>query len=157
MCEPVTVLTTLSIASAAAGAIGQYQNASALVDASEEQAQNQAEEFAAQRDQQIGERVAQGRAERARLRVAAGEAGVSGNSFEAQIRQSLGDVNQDLAIAQKQSSFTGRSIQANLKSNTAGTRGVGGLNAGLQIAKGAVSGFETGLAIKQSRKNLGKS
>ena len=151
MCDPVS-MSVLAIASAGAGAYSQHKAANAQVDAANEQAEAQAEEMTAQRDQQIGQRVEAARAERARMRVAAGEAGVSGASFEAQLRHSLGSVNQDVAVAKKQSSFNTRAINANLKSNTASTKGVNALSSGLQIASAGASGYSAGLDIKAKRK-----
>lgn len=150
MCEPTTIMTGLALATSAAGAVGQYQSANAQVDAANAQAAAQAEEIKARQDQQAGERIRAARREAARARVAAGEAGVAGQSFEAQLADTFGRANQDLAILSKQGGFTERAVNANLKSNTAGTQRAGGLGAALQIASSGAQGYATGLQIKNS-------
>lgn len=152
MCEPVS-MTALAIASAGASAYGQLQGANAQVAAANEAAAAQAEEVEAQQSQQAGERIRAARREAARARVAAGEAGVAGNSFEAQLRQSFGAANQDIAVIAKQGGFTERSINTNLRSNTAGTRGITPLSTGLQIASAGASGYASGLQIRQARED----
>ena len=140
MCEPATVMGVLAVAGTAVSAVSQYQQASAANKAAGEQAQAQADEFAMQRDQQIGERLRESRRERARMRVAAGESGVAGASFEAALKQSLGNVNQDIAIAQKQSTLTSRSLKAQTKG---ATESFSPLSAGLQIANAGYSAYNS--------------
>jgi hypothetical protein len=137
MCEPVSLGTMGWLAlgtTAAAGtaqAVSGYQQAQAAVDAADAQAEAQAEEYAATRDQQLGERVREARIQRSRMRVAAGEAGIGGQSFELQIQDSLGRQNQDAAVAKKQGGFTQRAINA---SNKNVGQGFNAISAGLQIA-----------------------
>lgn len=140
MCEPATVLGVLAVAGSAVSAVGQYQQASASNKAAGEQAQAQADEYANTRDQQIGERIKESRRERARLRVSAGESGVAGASFEAALRQSFGDQNQDIAIAQKQGKLTSRSLKAQTK---ASTKSFSPVASGLQIASAGYSAYNS--------------
>ena len=138
MCEIVTA-TTLAYAALGISAVGAgasiMESRQQTKDA-EDTAQNQAEEFATERDQKLGERIKEARRERARIRVGAGESGVAGASFEAQLKNSFGQENQDIAVIKKQGGFTQRSINTNAKSNSGR---FGGLQAGLQIAGGAIS------------------
>jgi hypothetical protein len=137
VCEPVTILT---IASAAVGAVGAKQQADAQQDSIEQQQNAQAEEANASAQQAMGKRVAQARRERARLKVAAGEANIGGASFEAQLMNSLFQEDFDLADINKQAQFTERAI--NTSADMAHSR-VADPNlalAGLQIA-GAVQGY----------------
>ena len=150
MCDPVS-MTALAVASSAAGVYGQYQAANAQVDAANDAAAASAEELEAQQSKQAGDRVRAARREAARARVAAGEAGVAGQSFEAQLKQAFGDANQDIAVVAKQGSFTGRAINANLKSNTASAKSITPLSSALQIASSGVRGYTSGLQIKQAR------
>lgn len=139
MCDPVT-MAGIAIAGSAVQAYSGYQQANAANRAAEQQAQVQADEYAASRDQQIAERVKQARRERGRLRVAAGEAGVGGASVEAQLANSFGQQNQDIAIIQKQGGFTERAIGTELKSVAARNR-FSPLSAGLQIAGAGASAY----------------
>ena len=143
MCNPVIPMIIMA-AAATAQTVSSIQGANAQVDAADAAAAAQAEEFAMQRDEQIGDRIKEARAAQARMRVAAGEAGVAGNSFEAMLADSRGKVNHDLAIATKQSGLNARRINADLASVAASHRGIGGLNAGLQIAGAAASGYSAG-------------
>lgn len=141
MCEPATLLTLLAVGSATTSAISGIQSANAQVDAANMAASAQVEEYATDRDQKIGERIKEARAAQARMRVSAGESGVSGNSFEAMLRDSMGATNHDLAVANKQSGFTSRRLNADLASVSASHRGIGGLNAGLQIATAGANAY----------------
>ena len=141
MCEPTTLAIVgayTAVAASAVSAYGDYQSGKAQNSALEDQAQTQADEAASARDQEIGERVKQSRRERARIRVSAGESGISGQSFEAQLKNSLGAENQDIAVAQKQGGFTERAIKNDLKVNRSRFSGV---NAGLQIAETAGNAY----------------
>lgn len=139
MCDPVT-LTALTVGSGLLGAAGQFDAASANNKAAGKTAQAQADEFAASRDEQLGERVRQSRRERGRQRVSAGEAGVAGNSFESLLKNSLGAQNRDIAIAQKQGGFTQRSLQSEVDIVAARNQ-FSPLSAGLQIAASGATSF----------------
>lgn len=150
MCDPVTAATALAIASASAGVVGEYQTAQATTRAVNRQSRAQAEEASARSSQEAGERVRAARRAAARARVGAGEAGVSGQSFEAQIANELGAANQDLAIVQKQGGFTERAINANALNQTARFRGLNPVSSALKIASAGASGYSTGLQIQAS-------
>lgn len=131
MCEPTTAtLMYLAIASSVASAGAQYMQASAQEDALEASAQAQAEETGARVQQQVSERVAEARRERARLRVAAGEAGIQADSgsFQAQMRNSFAKQNRDIGIIKANKNFAQRGIQTAAGSQAANIR------SGLQIA-----------------------
>jgi len=139
MCDPVTVMGALSVAGTAMGAVSQYQQANASNRATEQTAQAQADEYADSRDQQLGERVRASRRERARIRVSAGESGVAGQSFEAQLRNSFGAQERDIAISKKQSLNTGRSLNAQVKAEA---KSFSPLSAGLQIAGAGYKAYD---------------
>lgn len=138
MCEPVSL--GLTIAQAAGSLYSQYTNARAQGEALARQRRFQAEELTAQAQQRMGERVRAARAARARMRVAAGEANVSGNSFEAMLSNSLLQQDLDLADINKQNTFNQRASQSRFESGLATIRQPDVIGTGLQIA-GAVRDF----------------
>lgn len=137
MCEPITILT---IATAAIGAVGAKQQADAQEESIERQQEAQAEEAHASAQQAMGKRVAQARRERARLKVAAGEANIGGASFESQLMNSLFQEDFDLADINKQSQFTQRGINAGAEMAYSRVEQPNLALAGLQIA-GAVQDY----------------
>jgi hypothetical protein len=150
MCEPTT-LAIMAMASTAASTAGQMSQARATQKALGQQREAQAEEINAQVSQKAGDRVEAARAERARLRVAAGEAGVSGNSFEAQIMDTVMQQEEDIGRVMMGGEFQQRASEVNYKSAMAQNRGPSPLAAGLNIASSGASGYATGLQIKTMR------
>lgn len=153
MCEPTTILavsTALSVATAAVGAKGQHDAAKAQQKSLDIQAQQQAEETAVARDDQIGERMRAARAAAARRLVAAGESGVAGQSTELGILSDFGAANQDAAKVAKQAAFEDRANQNSYRAALSQIQRPNGLTAGLQIAGAGVQGFSSGLAINSA-------
>lgn len=158
MCEPVTLISTgLAVASSAVGTIGAHSRAKAQRSALTQQRANQAEEIAAQADAQAGDRVKAARAERARIRVAAGEAGVGGNSVDAMMFDSFQQQDSDLAIIRKNEFFSQRGSEARYRSGMAAAQGPSALEAGLGIASAGFAGYQTGLQIKDVRNRVATS
>ena len=116
MCEPTTIL---AITSAVVGAVGTRRQAKGQMEALGEQREAQAEEIAGKAGKSMGERVKQGRAERSRLRVAAGEAGVTGQSFEAQMMDSSFQEDSDLASIDQNTGYEQRGSEARFQSGLA--------------------------------------
>lgn len=83
---------------------------------------------------EIGRRARENRAQRARLRVAAGEAGVSGGSFEAAIRNSLARQARDEELIKLDARRGRRANTARYNSATSYIDGPNLALAGLQIA-----------------------
>jgi len=152
VCEVSTVMTALAIAGAGASTYSQIQAANTQAAALNAQRKAQAEELHAREQQQMGERVKQARKERARMLVAAGEAGVRGPSFEAQLMNSFSQQNQDLATIRKQGFFNNRASEASIGSAFASIRKPNVLSAGLQIADAgytAYNNFNTSERLKR--------
>lgn len=154
MCEPTTILMGLSIATAAAGAVAQADTAKQRQRSVNEQADARAEEINAQKTIEAGERVKQARAERARLRVAAGEAGIGGVSFEDQLFDSFLQEDLDLGNLAKDKEFQLRATEANRRSGLAQSQGPSALETGLNIAGAGYAGYSAGLQIKDTRKRV---
>ena len=149
MCEPMTLMAIASAASSAIGLHGQNQSAKAQF-----AAQDQSNKAA--RDQQynkssaeLGERIKQGRIERARMEVAGGEAGLQiDGSFEAAIADSFFQQDEDAGLINKQAKMDGETLRAQAKANAASVKVPSYLGAALQIGNSAASGYQSGLQIK---------
>jgi hypothetical protein len=145
MCDPVT-LTYLAIG--ALGAIDQDNKAQDQYDAQAESAQAAADQDAAAKTTQQGERIKQGRIERARIQVAGGESGAAGASFEATLRDSFFQQNEDTSLIRKQGELDGKSIQAQARANNSQVNSVSPLGAAVQIGGAGLQGYNSGLQIK---------
>lgn len=152
MCEPITLaLTTtqlimggIAAAGAAAGAVAAASQAQAQADALGEQREAQAKQIGDAAGLTLGERAKQARAERARLRVAAGESGVSGQSFEAQLLQSSFDQSEDSATIQADTRNRQTASQARTNAELTKTQQPGAIATGLQIVGAGASGAGIG-------------
>ena len=148
MCDPVTAtITALSVASSAVGVAGQRSAAKAQFQANAAAREAQNEEIAAAASTRAGERVKQARAERASLRVAAGEAGIAGSSFEALLADSVLQEDMDLGLIGQDASFQDRASETRFLSANAAVRNPSALESGLMIAGAGVRGFDAGRRI----------
>jgi len=130
---------------------GQRQTTKAKFGALAEQREAQNEEIAAKASQSMGERVKQGRAERARLRVAAGEGGVSGQSVNAVMMDAAFQEESDVDRIGTGAKFEQRASEARFKSGLASVKNPGMLETGLGIAVAAAGGYSTGLQIQKAK------
>jgi len=149
MCDPITqAATQLAIQGANIAGTRSAAKSQFLANATLREQQN--EEIAAQANARAGERVKQSRAERARLRVAGGEAGIAGNSFEALLLDSVFQEDQDIATIGLDARFQDRASETRFLSANSRVNNPGVLENGLQIAGAGVQGFAQGKAF-QSR------
>ncbi len=151
MCEPTTIMLGISLVAGAVSAVGQRRSAKGQMAAAATQRQVQGEEISAKAGREAGERVKQGRAERARLRVAGGEAGISGNSFAASLMDVAFQQNEDVTAVLQDAGFAQRGSEARFKSGLAGVKNPGAIETTLNIAKAGAQGYATGLQIKTAR------
>ncbi|KKK88544.1 hypothetical protein LCGC14_2742100, partial [marine sediment metagenome] len=145
---------TMSIAMGASKGLqiwGQRQMTKAQFGALANQRDAQNEEIAGKAGREMGERVKQGRAERARLRVAGGEAGITGNSFAASLMDAAFQQNEDVTAIGKDAEYAQRGSGARFQSGLASINNPGFFENALQIATSAVGGYATGLQIKEAR------
>lgn len=147
MCEPVT-MATLAVTSAAIGEIGKRQAAEAQFGANAAQRSAQNEEIAASSSAKAGERVKQARAEQSRLLVAAGEAGVAGNSVSAVIGDAGAQADFDVATIGKNAEFQDRASEARFLSANASVDNPTFLSSALNIATAGVGGYATGKSLE---------
>tara|TARA_R110002072_G_scaffold151470_2_gene300787 strand:- start:1383 stop:1838 length:456 start_codon:yes stop_codon:yes gene_type:complete len=137
----------MQVASTVAGIAGRNSAANAQLEGLADQRRTQAQEIQDQAEVRMGDRVRQYRRERARMRVAAGEAGVAGASFEASLAASLGNQNQDLAILNKEAQQKDRASQTQYSSAVARVQKPNLIQSALQIAGAGAGGYQQGLQV----------
>lgn len=148
MCDAIVLATTaLSVAQSGAGIVGQRAAAKSQFRANARQREAQNEEIRAQASVRSGERVKQARAERARLRVAGGEANIGGNSFQALLQDSIFQEDQDIATIGLDARFQDRASEARFLSANAAVRNPSLLENGLTLANAGARGFNLGQSI----------
>ena len=151
MCDPVSAMVAISIASAGVGLYAQRETAKAQREQITSQAARESEEAVEGAEEELGQRIQASRERRARARVAAGESGALGASFAASINQSLSAENMDAALISKKAAFAQRGIEDRANTALSQIRSPSALEAGLQIASAGISGYQTGLGIKKLR------
>lgn len=144
MCEPVT----LALASAALTAISVDQQQKSQASALKRQSRSRAQEEQFRATQQVNARTALARKEKARFRVAAGEAGISGRSLEAQQQAADARANRDASIVSKQLAFNVRAINDKVRVQTAGFQNP--LLVGAAQAAGSLSTVDLGSGASRS-------
>lgn len=148
MCEPVSLtMMALSVAQAGAGIAGQRSAAKTQFRSNATQREVQNDQINDQASVKAGERVKQARAEQARLRVAGGEAGVTGNSFEAGLMDSVMQADMDLGIIGKDAANMDTASEARFLSANASVRNPSLAENGLQIAGAAAKGYSLGQSL----------
>ncbi len=150
MCEPVTMAIMFGAASAAQ-AYGQRQVTKAQFGALATQRQAQNEEISGKAGREMGQRVKEGRAERSRLTVAGGEAGITGNSFAASLMDVAFQQDDDLGAIGQDARFAQRASEAKFQSALASVKNPGALETGLKIAVSAAGGYAAGLQIQGAK------
>ena len=145
MCDPVTA-TVLAVTSSALGANSQRSTARRQLRSNATQREQQQEQLQAQASVKAGERVKQARAEQARLRVAGGEAGISGLSFEAQLMDSTFQTDQDLALIEQNLAFADQASDTRFQSANNSVNNPSGLSTGLAIAGSGISAYTSATA-----------
>jgi hypothetical protein len=149
MCDPITA-TVLTIASTAVGANSQRSAARKQFRSNATQREQQSEELQAQASVKAGERIKEARAEQARLRVAGGEAGVTGLSFEAQLLDSAFQADQDIALIDQNLAFADRASETRFQSANNSVNNPSGFQTGLAIAGAGVNAYTTASRLAKS-------
>lgn len=165
MCEPVTIITAITTATTAIGAAGASAAAAMGITSSgvaalgagvsalgarqnaKTQGKNMSEAQRVKNKQitdansaKAGERTKQAWAEKARLRVAAGESGVTGQSFEAQLADVNFQLGQDIAMIEHNTATAGEASNVQTATAFSNVKNPSLLESGLQIAGAAKFG-----------------
>lgn len=156
MCDPVTIASTaIAVVSAGVSAYATNSQADAQAKAMEQQAAAEREEIYSKTEEELGERIREARKSRSRARVAAGESGAMGQSFAATINQSIQDQNMTSALVAKNAAFADRAVQDRLSVGKSQIRRVSSAEAGLNLASAGISGYRTGLSLRDASKGSG--
>lgn len=148
MCEPVTIaMMVISVASAAMQQKGKHDAAKAQFALNATQREQQSEEIHAASSIKAGERVQQSRAEQARLRVAGGEAGVLGQSFEAMLMDTVMQEDMDLGIIGLDAKFAQRASETRFLSANASVDNPSGMETGMALVGAAAQGYSMGQSL----------
>lgn len=146
MCDPVTMAVT-SIAMKGVQIAGQRSAAKKQFASNARNREIQNDQITDAASVKAGERVKQARAEQARLRVAGGEAGVTGNSFEALLMDSVLQADMDIGTIGKDAANQDAASEARFLSANASVKNPSLLENGLQIAAAGAQGFSMGQSL----------
>lgn len=152
MCEPVTILTTLAIASTAAGLITEHRAAKNQKAAITQAFESQQKEITQTQVADINERQRQARKEQARIRVAAGQAGLQ---LSGSVQGLLTDSAMQTTLFSER---TGMNADTRREASTQEANSMFSkvddpsvLGAGLRLASAGASAFYTGQGLSIQR------
>jgi len=151
MCNPVAGMW-ISMAMSAVQTYSQHETAQAQAKAIGVQQENERTEARDVAEEELGVRVREARSKRERARVAAGESGALGQSFAAQINQSIADQDMMAAKVAKGLAFSQRGIDDRANTALAGIHDPSALEAGLSIGSAGARGWQQGAEWEDARK-----
>lgn len=141
MCNPALAMMAISAASSAAQMASQNAQAKAQAKAINHQNEVKADEIADQASVEMNERQREAQREQARIRVAAGESGLSGPSLDIALGNTLFQSGFDQALTVKNESNRQRARNAEARSNMAGLQIRSGANIVLNAAGAGASAY----------------
>lgn len=156
MCDPVSIMVSLAVASTAASIVGETKAAKQQTSAIHEQLAEVKTQVDQKAGAEINERQRAARREQGRMKVAAGEAGLQlGGSIDLLLKDSamqaglseertLDNRNNDIIAANREAT----SALSKVESPTI-------LGAGLRIATAGAQGYDRGNTMKINRRNAG--
>lgn len=147
MCEPMT-MAAIMVAAEGVKQYGTREAAKTQFAANATQRERQNEEIRAASNAKAGERVKKLHAEQARLLVAAGEAGVGGNSFTAQLQDAAFQSDMDVAMIGKDAQFQDRASESRFLSANAQVDNPSLLQNVAGLAMAGVSGYAAGAQLE---------
>lgn len=152
MCEPVSIMTALSVATTAAGIVTQVKAAKAQERAIAAQLAQSETEINDKATAEINERQRAARREQARIKVAAGQAGLQlGGSIDALLADSMMQAGLSEEALRDNQENQLRSVRSEANAAYSRVNKPSLLSAGLQLAGAGVSGYAAGLGIKAAR------
>ena len=154
MCEPVTIMTTLAVASTAASIVGQVQSAKRQEAAIRDQLAVSVDEVNDKATAEVNDRQRAARREQARIKVAAGQAGLQlGGSIEMLLKDSLmqGGLAEERLNDNREAEL--RNVRTEANSMLSRVERPTMLGAGLQLGTAAMNGYSAGTSLKINRAN----
>lgn len=148
MCEPTTIMLAVSAISAAASAYSQKRAGEAQAEITQQQYEERSEQMSDAANAEMSLKARQARKERERMRVLTGEAGVSGNSFEAMLGDSLQQQDMGFANMRTNARNQQQALHTQTRSKMAGIQIPTALGAGLQIGMAGAQGYLQGSQIE---------
>lgn len=152
MCEPVTIMTTLAIATTAASIVSEVQSAKAQEKAIRAQLEQTNTEINQKASAEVNDRQRAARREQARIKVAAGEAGLQlGGSIDQLLSDSL--MQAGLSHERTSQNRENELLSANAEANSMLSRVERPtiLGAGLRLASAGAQGYAQGTSMKINR------
>lgn len=148
MCDPITISIALAVATTAASVVGQVKAANAQEKAIRQNLHRAEAEIDQKASGDINERLRAQRREQARIKVAAGEAGLQlGGSIETLLKDSLmqSQLSAERTMSNRERALHGAREEANSALSQVEKPTV--LGAALQLGSAAVSGYSQGQSI----------
>ena len=133
MCEPATIALALSSATAIAGYVGGQQQMDAQTDSLIKSQGIQQNQLKARADQNSFAQGIAARKQQARIKTAAGDAGLTGGSVAAQLMDSMFNDGQNAALADQNLANSIESSTAERDNKLSGLSAPSLLSTGLQI------------------------
>jgi hypothetical protein len=152
VCEPTTILTVASLATAAIGQVGAYQSGKAQVRAINKQNEIQAQEIAESAGVEMTESARAARRERGALRAAGAESGINlgSNSFLASLQTSVMNQYNDQGLILRNESNQQRARTASARSAASQIQIPNALSAALSIGAAGVGAYYSGQAATRA-------
>lgn len=158
MCDPVTAAITLAVASTGANIVSQVRAAKAQNKAITETLARTETDIKDQATAQVNERLRESRREAAKIKVAAGEAGLQ---LTGSVQSLLNDSAMQATLANERTVGNARrqaeAARAEANSAYSKVEAPTALGAGLQLATAAMQGYSTGTSLKIARAQSGKT
>ena len=141
MCNPAIIMAAVAVVSKASGLHAQRKAADHQISSINAQHDQRQEEIADAASTDMGLRAREGRKERGRIMVAAGESGLMGNTFESSLFTSF--LQQEMDISTRKDDQDNQSKSAKMEANNALSRvkKPSGLSAGLQIISAGANSY----------------
>ncbi len=157
MCEPVTIMTTLAVASTAASIVSQVQSAKRQEAAIRDQLAVSTEEINDKSTAAVNDRQRAARREQARIKVAAGQAGLQlGGSIDMLLKDSLMQAGLDEERTNDNRASELSNVRSEANSMLSRVERPTLLGAGLQLASAGMSGYSAGTGLKINRANAAR-
>lgn len=152
MCEPVSIMTGLAVASAAASVVTQVRAAKKQEAAIRDQLAQSEREINNKATAEINERQRAARREQARIKVAAGQAGLQlGGSIDLLLKDSLMQAGLAEERIEENRTTELRGVRSEANSMLSRVESPTLLGAGLQLAQAGVSGYSAGKSLQIAR------
>lgn len=154
MCDPVTTMIALTVASTAASIVSEVQSAKRQEGAIRDQLAVTQNEVNDKASAEVNDRLREARREQAKIKVAAGEAGLKlGGSIDLLLKDSMmqAGLSNERTLGNRDRELTAANAEANSMLSRVEKPTV--LGAGLRLATAGMQGYASGTSLKINRQN----